>query len=268
MMRKILAGLLLSVTLVSGTALSAEKPLRVNQPAYYSMNFYVYKPVNVPKDFYVTFDGYLVYRDNKGVWNYGSAEQSGIIKTGYVVGAVIPSVVRLKPYNAKISSVAPILGSNRVIDPPSTPTVRPDSKADRIIYIPPNYYSEVYNSKPVTPNASDWTQNTNFMAVSKWQKSITKMGVLSRPKMPVAWKGDFPEVVYVWNGLNWVQITSRSPSSSARKTLRREIYDLTVGKNKLNRLHWTDDDSHVLAQYSAMWGYEWLGEILLGRDYY
>lgn len=268
MMRKFFAALILVLTLSSGTAISAEKPLRVNQPAYHSMSFYVYKPVNVPKDFYVTFDGYLVYKDAKGVWNYGSAEKSGITKTGYVVGSVLPSVVRLKPYNVKISSVAPVLGSNRVIEPSLMPTVRPESKADRIIYIPPDYYSEVYRSKPLTPNVSDWTQNTNFMAVSKWQKSITKMGVLSRPKMPVAWKGDFPEVVYVWNGLQWVQVTSRSPTATARKTLRREIYDLTVGKNRLNRLHWTDDDSHVLAQYSAMWGYEWLGEIFLGRDYY
>lgn len=259
MMRKILAALIL-LTLLQFPAHSAEKTIRVTQPAYHSMNFYVYKPVNVPRDFYVTFDGYLVYKNAEGVWCYGSAEKGGVTKTGYVVGSVLPYVVRLKPYDTKISSVAPILGSNRVIDPPSAKTIRPESKADRLVYLPA--------LPSLTPNASDWTQNSNFMAVSKWQKSVNKIGVLSRPKMPVAWKGDFPEVIYIWNGLKWLQISSRSPGAAARNTLRRELYDLTVSKNKVNRLHWTDDDTFVLAQYTAMWGYEWIGQIFLGREYY
>ncbi|MBQ4402140.1 MAG: hypothetical protein II832_08245 [Synergistaceae bacterium] len=68
--------------------------------------------------------------------------------------------------------------------------------------------------------------------------------------------------------MNWIQLAAKSQNSSARSILRREIYDLTVSTNKTNRLRWTDDDSHVLAQYSAMWGYEWVGQIILGRDYY
>ncbi|MBQ7193916.1 MAG: hypothetical protein IJR98_06070 [Synergistaceae bacterium] len=267
MTKKFFAALFL-VTLISGTAFSAEKALLVRQPAYRSMSFYVYKPVNVPKDFYVTFDGYLVYKDSKGVWCYGSADKSGIIKTGYVVGSVLPYVVKLRPYDTKISSVAPILHSSRVVDPPASPNVRPESKADRIVYLPPEMYTEVYSSRPVSPNASDWTQNSNFMAVGKWQKSVNKMGVTSRPKIPVAWKGDYPEVMYAWNGLKWLQISSKSKNSTARQTLRREIYDLAVNTNRTSRLHWTDDDSYVLAQYSAMWGYEWVGEIILGRDLY
>ena len=267
MTRKFFAALLL-VVLASGTSISAEKALKVTQPAYRSMSFYVYKPVNVPRDFYVTFDGYLVYKDAKGVWCYGSADTSGITKTGYVVGSVLPYVVKLRPYDVKISSVAPILHSNRVIDPPAAPNIRPESKSDRIVYMPPEMYSEVYSSRPVSPNASDWTQNSNFMAVGKWQKSVTKMGIISRPKIPVAWKGECPEVIYAWNGLKWLQISSKSKNSTAKQTLRREIYDLTVNANRTNRLHWTDDDSYVLAQYSAMWGYEWLGQIILGRELY
>ena len=111
-MKKVLAALAFIAGL-SSCAFPADRltlPQQVTQPAYHNMKFHVYKPVNVPKDFYVTFDGYLVYRNSKGVWLYGSAEKSGIVKTDYVVGAVIPSVVKLKPYNAKISSVAPILG--------------------------------------------------------------------------------------------------------------------------------------------------------------
>ncbi len=265
MMRKIFAGLILAGLFMAGESFSAERAIRVNQPAYHSMRFYVYKPGNLPRDFYVTFDGYLVYKGSKGVWYYGSAEKSGLTKTGYVVGSVLPYVVRLKPYNAKISSVAPILGSNKVIDNPET---SPDSKSNRVVYMPQEMYTELYSPSMMTPNAADWTQNSNFMAISKWQKSVNKIGVLYRPAIPVAWKGDFPEVVYAWTGQNWRQLTAKVPHSTARSILRRGIYDLTVYTNKVNRLRWTEDDSHVLAQYAAMWGYEWAGQIILGRDYY
>ena len=72
-MKKIVAALAL-VLGMSTCAFSAQKAIHVMQPAYRDMKFYVYKPVNVPRDFYVTFDGYLVYRDNKGVWNYGTVD--------------------------------------------------------------------------------------------------------------------------------------------------------------------------------------------------
>ncbi|MBQ6972463.1 MAG: hypothetical protein IJP86_08960 [Synergistaceae bacterium] len=268
MMRKIFAAVILALSLMCSEAICAEKAIRVNQPAYHSMNFYVYKPGNLPKDFYVTFDGYLVYRGAKGIWYYGSAEKGGLTKTGYVVGSVLPYVVKLKPYNARISSVAPVLGSSRVIDPPPSPSAKPEPKPERVVYMPPEMYTELYSGRPLTPNEPDWTQNSSFMAVGKWQKSISKMGVLYRPKIPVAWKGDFPEVVYAWNGMQWIQLASKNPGMTARSILRRGIYDLTVSHNRNSRLSWTEDDTHVLAQYAAMWGYEWAGQIILGRDYY
>ena len=129
-------------------------------------------------------------------------------------------------------------------------------------------YDSVYGTRLLTPNNADWTQNSNFTAIGKWRKTVGKMGVLYRPKIPVAWKGNYPEVIYAWTGLQWRQLTPKNSHTTAVNILRREIYDLTVSANKLNRLEWTDDDSHVLAQYAAMWGYEWIGQIILGRDYY
>ena len=266
-MKKVTAAIVIFAAMSASPAMSAEKAIKVTQPAYHSMSFYVYKPVNVPKDFYVTFDGYLVYKNAKGVWHYGSAEKGGITKTGYVVGAVIPYVVRLKPYNAKISSVAPVLGTDRVVELPSGSSAVRDPEYSRIVYMPPNSAPELYSPPVLSPNASDWTQNTNFMAVGKWQKSIDHIGGLSRPRMPVAWKGDFPEVVYAWTGMQWKQLASRSQSSTARNIIRREIYGLTVSTNRANSLHWTDDDSHVLSQYAAMWGYQWVGQIILQGGY-
>lgn len=227
------------------------------------MSFYVYKPVNVPRDFYVTYDGYLVYRDNSGVWRYGTAEQGGITKTGYVVGSVIPSVVRLKPYNVHISSVAPVMGSNRVVDGTGTEDA---PKSSRVVYTPPESGLETVNTE-LTPGAADWTQNSNFMAISKWQKSVDRIGVISHPAIPVAWKGEKPEVIYAWTGTQWRQISAKGSKISAMSTIRRELYDLTVYVNQLNRLRWTDEDSRVLEQYAGNWGYKWQGMIIPGKVY-
>ena len=269
-MKKLLAALVFVLGLCGGAS-SAERAIQVTQPAYNNMKFYVYKPVNVPKDFYVTFDGYLVYRDTKGVWFYGSAEKSGIAKTGYVVGAVIPSVVRLRPYSVKISSVAPVLGSEAantgVTSQQAGTTSQPDTKSARIVYMPPASGLELYTPQELSPNNPDWTQNSNFMAIGKWQNSIDRIGVTNRPMMPVAWKGDYPEVIYAWTGLQWRQLDAKQSHVKALSTLRRGIYDLSKYARKVNMLHWTDDDTHVLSQYSVMWGYEWMGLIILGREY-
>ena len=259
-MKKIVAALILVLGMTT-CAFSAQKAIQVMQPAYRSMTFYVYKPVNVPRDFYVTFDGYLVYRDNKGVWNYGTVEKSGILKTDYVVGSVVPSVVKLKPYNKKISSVTPVLSAESQKAPAQAP------KSARIVYMPPASGLEIYSPSVLSPNNPDWTQNSNFMAIGKWQKSIDRIGVTNSPMMPVAWRGDYPEVIYAWTGLQWRQLDAKQKHIKALSTLRRGMYDLRKYTRKVNMLRWTDDDTHVLSQYAVMWGYQWMGLIILGRDY-
>ncbi len=230
-MKKIFA-LVFMAMMFCDSSFGAESML-VNQPAYHSMNFYVHKPVNVPRDFYVTYDGYLVYKNEKGVWHYGSAESNGIIRTGYVVGSVIPSVVRLKPYNAKISSVAPILNTH-------------------------NTRTESYSES----KSPDWTGNTNFIAIGRWQKSVDRIGVTGNPSIPVAWKGEYPEVIYAWTGVRWRQLDANAKHVPAISTLRRELYDLTIEINRTNALHWTNNDSRVLAQYAYQWGYQWVGLVI------
>ena len=231
---------------------AADKAILVTQPAYHYMSFYVYKPANLPIDIYSTFDGYLVYK-NKNVWQYASYNKGVITKTGYVVGSVIPQVVRLKPYNEKISSAAPILSNESEIQ-----------DSPRIIYTPPSSNPEGEKNIYLPSNA-DWTKSANFMSVGKWPGTVNKIGVLARPKIPVAWKGEYPEVIYAWTGGKWKQIFSRNKFSSAISTLRRELYNLTVESRKSDLFYWSDDDTYILAQYSNAWGYEWLGVIDLGE---
>lgn len=235
------------------------------------MNFYVYKPANLPSGFYTTFDGYIVYRGAHGVWYYASAEKSGIAKTDYVVGSVIPDVVRLKPYNAKISSVAPIYGQDT-----TAPVYHPDMSAKRIkapeiVYVPPvdfNVRPEGYRTLPVyLPEQTELTRNSNFTAIGRWHNTIDRVGVINRPYLPVAWKGDYPEVIYVWTGTRWRELFPKGTERGALSTMRREIYGLTVESNKSSSLNWSTDDTNAFAHYAAIWGYRWMGIIDLRRSY-
>lgn len=251
-------------------------PLLVSQPAYNSMSFYVYKPAGLAGDFYVTYDGYLVYKDVSGIWYYGSSKGGIYTKTQYVVGSVIPSVVGLGPWNGRVATVAPILPQNSAsYIPPSPPTftgtpVQPQitqlNTSGAAVYVPPSSIGGVavlpQTSYPAVQ--SQLSLNTNFMAISRWSSTVDRIGVLSKPAIPVAWKGDYPDVVYAWNGQNWKQLNAKGRKRPLN-IIRRGIYDLTVETNKLNLLQWSNNDSYVLSQYAAMWGYQWLGQIVLGR---
>ena len=176
------------------------------------------------------------------------------MKTGYVVGAVIPSVVRLKPYNKRISNIAPILNTNAA----SSSSSSSSSSNTRItnmnvtprIYTPPSSFSENFSSR--------------FTAVGLWGASVDRIGVLDKPAIPVAWKGDNPEIIYAWTGNLWTQLLPLK-NSKAINTLRNAAYDLKREATK-TRMKWTDDDTHALSNYAASWGYEWLGVIKLSES--
>ena len=227
------------------------KAMIVNQPAYHSMNFYVFKPADIPEEYYITYDGYYVYTDHKGIWNYASLESGGISKTGYVVGSVIPSVVGLKPYKGRIpitqsiqaQALTPKGGNNTV----SASSVSSDTEG-----------------AAVNP---EWKNNDKFMAVSKWNGTVDRIGVLDRPSVPVAWKGDSPSVVYAWTGEGWIQMQARGKDIPAVNTIRRELYDLAVLVNQSSAGQWTETDIHILEQCAHEWGYDWQSIIVTRKDY-
>lgn len=202
------------------------------QPAYGGMRFYVYKPSNIPTGWYATYDGYPVFRGGDGVWYYGTREGAGITQTGYVVGSVVPSLAGLKRWTA-VAPSAPIYsnGAGTGVD------------AD---YLP------------------GWARNGAFMAVEKWRGSVDRIGVINRPSVPVAWKGERPKVIYVWTGNRWSQIMKDGNAiDDPLSELRRNMYDLTVSANRSGSAQWGYEDMALLSQYAALWGYRWMGHIPL-----
>ena len=231
--------------LTNNNAMAAQDSMLVKQPVYQSMSFYVYRPSNLPKDWFVTYDGYLVYKNHKGIWFYGSNEKNGILKTEFIVGSVIPSVVRLKPYNKKISNVAPILSS-----PEAKKLENINLNTTPRVYTPPSSLSENFSSR--------------FVSVGLWRSSVDRIGVIEKPAIPVAWKGDNPEVIYAWTGVIWQQILPRKDAKPIN-ALKNYAYNLKKDIIK-TKMKWTDNDTFALSNYAASWGYEWLGVISLNQD--
>ena len=220
---------------------NAADPILITQPAYSGMQFYVYRPYNIPGGWYATYDGYPVFRNADGIWVYGSCVGANIVPTAYVVGSVVPSVVGLVPWGAAPAcapAVAPVVV-------PAVAPVAPVAVVAAPVYVP------------------RWVQNPNFVAVGGWGRSVDRIGVLGKPAVPVAWKGSRPNVIYAWTGRNWYQISLRD-SQHPVDALRGRLYELACMSNR-NNLVWTDQDMNVLAQHAAVWGYRWMGQIVLAR---
>ena len=247
--KRVFAFVALALLTASAEAkLYVAEPLLVEQPSYAGMTFYVYKPYNMPKDWYVTFDGYPVKKNADGVWVYGTSNGPNLSATNYIVGSVVPSMAGITPWvqPAQISELRKLPNAEmmavRQPAPPASTLARGQTHST---WIP------------------DWTFNPRFMAIGNWKGSVDRIGILHNPSVPVAWKGNTPKVIYVWTGKSWYQLTL-SGSESPTGTLRREMYNITR-MVKRNQLTWYEEDMPVLAQQSTAWGYYWMGEVSLTR---
>ena len=244
----LIAGFLIGSVPAAEAKVYVAEPLLVAQPSYAGMQFYVYRPYNMPKNWYVTFDGYPVTKNRDGVWVYGTASGPNLNPTNYIVGSVVPSMAGIVPWvrPAQISSLV-------TTPPPAVSAVRqPNLPASRVAG------GEAYSTW-----VPDWSFNPRFMAIGNWQGSVDRMGVLHNPAVPVAWKGDFPRAIYLWTGRSWYQITSRAYERPV-DALKRQLYDLTR-MVKRNRFIWYEADMPVLAQQATDWGYYWMGEVVPSR---
>ena len=243
-----LAALVLWPLAGAGAKVYVAEPLLVDQPTYAGMTFYVYQPYNMPKDWYVTFDGYPVHKNADGVWVYGTSNGPVLTPTNYIVGSVVPSMAGIAPWvqPAQISAFRSL---------PNTETMAVQQPA------PPT--STLTQGQTTSTWVPDWTYNTRFMAIGGWKASVDRIGVLHKPATPVAWMGNSPKVIYIWTGQSWYQVAPRE-SETPLSALRRELYNITKMVNR-NQLVWYEEDMPVLAQQATAWGYYWMGEVLPGR---
>ncbi|MDR1730876.1 MAG: hypothetical protein LBR61_02150 [Synergistaceae bacterium] len=234
------------------------EPLLVEQPAYAGMRFYVYKPYDMPSNWYVTFDGYPVTKNRDGVWVYGTNAGPSLTPTNYIVGSVIPSMAGLSPWtkSVHISSVSTL---------PQLRNSAPAGKNAGAIAVqqPKSGTTRIPEGKLQSTYVPDWFFNTRFMALGNWKQSVDRIGILHKPAIPVAWRGNHPKVIYAWNGRSWYQMILRESQTPA-EVLKENIYSLVRMVNR-NNFIWYEADMPVLSQQAAVWGYYWMGEIVPSR---
>jgi len=212
----------LLASVASATTYIAE-PVLVTQPAYEGMSFYVYRPSNMPAGWFVTFDGYPVSQTAGGVWVYGSNQNGQIIPTSYVVGSIVPTAVALTPVFPAQAMAAPAQTVQGAVSVPA------------------------------------WVVDANFTAVANWSKTIDRMAVLDKPRVPIAWRHDVPEVIYAWTGRSWFSMRVPSGHTPA-DTLSRHLYEI-VNMVHQNNFWWNDAETAVLANQATIWGYLWMGVV-------
>ncbi len=218
-------------SLSSATNYIAE-PVLVTQPAYAGMSFYVYRPYNMPAGWFVTYDGYPVTKSTGGNWVYGVPGGSGIyMASGYVVGSVVPTSVPQLVTVGQPQTQSALAQPQMVIAPQMV----------------------------MAPSVPVWLANSNFTVVAQWSRMVDRMAVLHRPRVPLAWKGDNPSVIYAWTGKSWYQMVCKETESPA-ESLKRYVYELTRMVNQ-NGFHWNDSDTAVLAAQAPVWGFLWMGRV-------
>jgi hypothetical protein len=225
--------LLFAVALFLGTSANGGEcityvvePILVAQPVYAGMTFHVYRPATLPQGWFLTYDGYAVTQAPGGVWFYGSSAGNGhIIRTDFVVGAVVPTAVALVPH----------------VSIQSTPAQQPVTVVQQGMMSP------------------SWSNNGNFQMVARWRGFVDRMAVLDKPRVPLAWKGDEPTVVFAWTGQSWYQMKARK-GETAPQVLQRHLYSLTR-MVKTNQYSWNDRETPLLANQSVLWGFLWMGHV-------
>ena len=219
------------------------EPLLVPESPYSGMTFYVYRPYNMPKGWYVTLDGYPVKKNSDGMWVYGTSEGPNLVATSYVVGSVVPSMAGLTKWvnDAQISELRSL---------PSDQFTAVNQRFTR---------SQMAQGQNYSSYIPDWKFRHEFMTIGTWKSTVDRVGVLDNPAVPVAWKGANPKIIYVWTGNLWYQVDVRNNQSAMRALVHDNYKIRRLVRN--SKFQWYSQDTPILAQQAKDWGYYWLGEV-------
>lgn len=219
------------------------EPVLVAQPVYAGMSFYAYRPYNMPSGWFVTFDGYPITRTPANVWVYGSYNGTLLAPTSFVVGSIHPQSLPIVQYvsSAQVSGMQQL----QVTPLPPLPPAPLQSNFGA--------YSPVGGATVLPTYVPEWTTQSSFTSISTWNKLVDRMGVLEKPRVPIAWKGERPQVLFVWTGKSWYQIKARPETSEKpSEMIKSHLYSLTRMVNN-NAYQWNDADTAILANQAAVW---------------
>jgi hypothetical protein len=108
-----------------------------------------------------------------------------------------------------------------------------------------------------------WMQSEKFNEISRWRFRVDRMGMLLQPRVPIAWKGNYPHEVYFWTGSEWARVRRDGPAD------RKETFDDILNSAKYSiaevlndrGFQWYEPDTPALAAAASLMRYKWMGDI-------
>ena len=121
--------------------------------------------------------------------------------------------------------------------------------------------------EPLPPGKTPgWiTTNEKFNEIGRWRFRVDRMGILTDPRVPVAWRGAHPYEVYFWTGREWARILRHGEREPVEKILFRQLRGITDVVNREGQT-WDENDTPALAASASLMRFMWVGDIDLNRD--
>jgi tetratricopeptide (TPR) repeat protein len=105
-----------------------------------------------------------------------------------------------------------------------------------------------------------WMQSEKFNEISRWRFRVDRMGILTDPRVPIAWKSSRPYEIYFWTGEEWARVRRKTHKAAYDDTLyraRESIKEVLADRN----FQWYEPDTPSLAASASLRRYKWVGDI-------
>jgi hypothetical protein len=99
-----------------------------------------------------------------------------------------------------------------------------------------------------------------FSEIGRWRFRVDRMGILTEPRVPVAWRGDRPYEVYFWTGREWARIARLLEGEPFYEILRRSASGMAEVASK-EGFSWDERDTPALAAAASHMRYKWFGDV-------
>lgn len=183
----------------------------------------------------------------------------------------LPSALALEPTTLSFPYLEPGSGDKPLSDEAGRraalldPSGAPVSADEKAAYREASLRYEAYPPLPRGRTAV-WMQREAFTEISRWRFRADRMAIVKEPRVPIAWKGDYPHEVYFWTGSEWARISSENKPPMAGKAEKVDALLVRV-KDDLeevlaqNGYAWREEDTPALASNAAHMRFWWQGEI-------
>jgi len=264
--------LVLALSCLAASAAFAN-PVLVVQPDG-KTQFFIQATSILPANWYLTYDNRPVAKTPGGAWVYGIASGNAVIATTYTVGATPLNVLAAIPVvstpvvgntvqHVQVVPLFPNTGAPVVMERSAFENMQKNiggqqaqsPAQDRRKQQAP---AAIATIAPVTIHVPEWLSVPAFMSMGAW-KHVDRMGMLEKPRTPVAWSGDSPDALFVWTGKSWFQIRIEE-GDNISGALKNNLYSIVRMANN-NDFKWNDEETPVLANQAAVWGKLWVGRI-------